>query len=161
MQKTMWTAGFAGALLIGAAACGGGAPAPGASSAPAAAPAAPAAAPAALAAVPAPYAGMKSPLAEGDQAAIDAGKKIFAENCATCHGETGHGDGPAAAALDPKARNLTEPGYISALGDDRLMWRISEGGPSGPPNSAMPPWKDVLKEEQRWQVIAYVRSLAK
>ncbi len=154
-MKKMMTAWVLGALAVGLAACGG-------SQAPSAPASTPAAAPVvAAAAVPAEYAGKQSPIPAGDAAAVAAGQKLFVENCGTCHGETGHGDGAAAAALEPKPRNLTEPGYIAGLSDDRLYWRISEGGASGPAGSAMPAWKTILKEEQIWQTIAYVRSLTK
>jgi hypothetical protein len=43
------------------------------------------------------------------------------------------------------------------MGDDYLFWRISEGGAVF--NTSMLPWKDVLDEQARWDVINYVRAL--
>ncbi len=106
--------------------------------------------------VPAPYQGKTNPFA-GDTAAAEAGKAIYETNCASCHGPTGQGDGPAGQALDPKPSNLAQKG--GELGDDFLFWRISEGGAMAPFNSAMPAWKGVLSEEQIWQVITYIRTL--
>ena len=141
------------AAMLAAAACdSGGQPALSGSSG-----AAPAVA---LAAVPAPYAGKTNPVGN-DPVALEAGKKTFTTYCVSCHGDSGRGDGPASAVLNPKPRNLSDRDYVMTLGDDRMFWRISEGGASGPPNSAMPQWKASLKEEEVWQVVAYVRSLAK
>jgi mono/diheme cytochrome c family protein len=109
-------------------------------------------------AVPAEYAGKTNPKS-GDAAAIAAGKDLYAANCASCHGATGMGDGPAAAALDPKPKALATE--ISSIKDDYLLWRISEGGAFAPFNSAMPAWKASLTEDQIWQVIAYLHTLGK
>lgn len=45
------------------------------------------------------------------------------------------------------------------LSDDYLFYRISEGGNVAPFNSAMPAWKEILTETERWDVINYTRSL--
>jgi len=103
-----------------------------------------------LEAVPAEFAGKANPL--GTDASTE-GAKVFKTNCETCHGPQGHGDGPIAEALDPKPKNLAELQTVAA--DDYLLWRISEGR-SG---TSMPPWKNILTEEQVWQVIAFVRTL--
>jgi hypothetical protein len=50
---------------------------------------------------------------------------------------------------------------MAEVGDDYLFWLISEGGMIEPFNSLMPAWKQVLGEEERWQVIAYLRTLGK
>ncbi len=96
----------------------------------------------------------------GDAAAVEAGKVIYANNCAACHGATGQGDGPSAAALDPRPSNLADPTMMNSMTDSYLFWRISEGGVAAPFNSQMPPWKGVLSEEEIWQVITFVRTLS-
>jgi mono/diheme cytochrome c family protein len=106
---------------------------------------------------PAEYAGLKSPkMSDSD---IEEGKNKYQINCASCHGESGLGDGPASASLDPKPQPLAL--NESGLSDGYLFWRISEGGLQDPFNSAMPSWKSVLNEEQIWQVIAYLHQLGK
>jgi len=102
---------------------------------------------------------LTNPLAN-DQAEIEAGKSIFESNCITCHGAEGHGDGPATAALDPKSANMADAEMMSDLTDGYIFWRISEGGAFAPINSAMPAWKESPSEEQRWQVISFVRWLS-
>jgi hypothetical protein len=105
------------------------------------------------------FAGLTNPLAD-DTVALTAGKDIFEVNCATCHGPEGAGDGPSAAGLDPKPANLSDGEMMPTMNDGYLFWRVSKGGSVEPFNSAMPAWETVLTEEQRWQVISYVRTLS-
>ncbi len=100
--------------------------------------------------VPTEYAGKTNPL--GPDAAA-SGLKVYQTNGVPCHGETGHGEGPAGQALDPKPRNLAE--FQSKVGDDYLYWRIS----TGVDGTAMVSWRGALTDEQIWQVIAYIRTL--
>jgi mono/diheme cytochrome c family protein len=109
--------------------------------------------------IPADYAKLTNPYS-GEAAAIAAGKTIFETNCATCHGPQGYGDGPTAASLNPKPANLSDRQMMKDLSDAYLFWRVSEGGMMVPFNSVMPPWKNTLTEEQRWQVVNYVRTLS-
>lgn len=102
------------------------------------------------------YAGKTNPLA-GDAAAVETGKQLFITNCASCHGTLGKGDGPAAASLNPKPKDLaSEMGRVQA---DYLFWRISEGGMMAPFHSVMPAWKSILAEEQIWQIVSFLGTL--
>lgn len=102
------------------------------------------------------YSGYTNPV-EGNPEAISAGKEIFRINCVMCHGESGAGDGPTAASLNPKPASLANA--QEKLSDAYLFWRISEGGLLPPFSSAMPPWKTVLGSEKIWEVIAFLRTL--
>lgn len=104
--------------------------------------------------IPAEYAALTNPVAE-DQASFTRGATVFANNCASCHGDGGMGDGPAAGTLDPAPAPLAHTTQM--MGDNYLFWRVSEGGI--PFDSAMPAWKEILTEQQRWDVINYVRAL--
>ena len=103
-----------------------------------------------LASVPSEFVGKTNPLGAD---AASAGSKVFKANCATCHGDTGHGDGPAGAMLAPAPKNLAE--LQTQAGDDYLFWRIS----SGKNGTAMVSWKGILTEEQIWQVVSFIRTL--
>ena len=94
---------------------------------------------------------------DGDAAAPEDGKVVYLTNCASCHGESAKGDGPAAISLDPKPQNLADT--VGNISDGYLFWRISEGGMMAPFHSVMPAWKTILSEDQIWQVITYLRSL--
>ena len=86
------------------------------------------------------------------------GKEKFNQICASCHGPTGHGDGPAAAALDPKPRNLSDAKYVSTISDEQLFKTVKEGGAAVGKSPLMPAWGSVLLDNDIWNVIAYLRQ---
>ena len=86
--------------------------------------------------------------------APEAGKIIFEERCASCHGPKGLGDGPRAPFLSPQPASLITAG-ISVKSDKELLNVIS----NGKPRTAMPAWKDLLTEQQQRDVLAYIRKL--
>jgi len=90
----------------------------------------------------------------GGAMASDEGAKIYAEKCSLCHGPTGHGDGPGAAALNPKPRNHTDGSYMNARTDEQLLEVIKNG------KGNMPPWGTTLTDEQMHAVLKHVRTLA-
>lgn len=87
-----------------------------------------------------------------DADSLARGKKLFEANCASCHGNSGKGDGPAGAALNPKPADLTAMAGQHPDGD--FAWKIANG--RGP----MPAWKGVLNEAQIWDTVNFVQSLA-
>jgi mono/diheme cytochrome c family protein len=89
----------------------------------------------------------------------EEGKKLYGQFCASCHGQGGRGDGPAAAALNPKPRDHTDKEYMSKMSDDDLLKVIKNGGASIGKSPLMPPWGASLKDDQINDVIAYVRTL--
>ena len=108
------------------------------------------------AAIPDEYAGLSNPI-PADDASIERGAEIYTAQCASCHGDGGMGDGPAAANLDPQPAAIAHTSQM--IGDDYLFWRISEGGAMEPFNSTMIAWKGVLDEDARWDAINYVQAL--
>jgi mono/diheme cytochrome c family protein len=92
---------------------------------------------------------MKNPVAKA--AGIAEAKVAYDKNCVLCHGTAGKGDGPAAAAINPKPRNLADRA-IQGQTDGELFWKITEG------RGLMPGWK-TLPEQVRWGLVNYVRSL--
>jgi mono/diheme cytochrome c family protein len=97
----------------------------------------------------------QAPTTKGDPA---KGKEKFELICASCHGPGGKGDGPAAAALDPKPRDLSDPAYVSTLTDDHIFKTVKEGGASVGKSPLMPAWGGTLTDDDIWNVIAYVRQ---
>jgi putative copper resistance protein D len=86
---------------------------------------------------------------------IANGSRLYQVHCAVCHGVAGYGDGPAAAALNPRPANLTAKHTADhTVGD--LFWWLSHGIKG----SAMPGFHDRLSEEERWDLINFLRTLA-
>lgn len=82
---------------------------------------------------------------------LEEGSALFLAACASCHGETGAGDGPAAGALAPTPTNfhLKQP-------TEQRAWEVLE---NGVPGTAMPPWKNQLSEDERHALVQYLRSM--
>lgn len=97
-------------------------------------------------------------LAAGDPA---KGKASYDQMCASCHGPAGKGDGAAAAALNPKPKDLSDKKYVGGLKDDYMKKIIKEGGPAVGKSPLMPPLGSALKDDDIENVTAYVRSLGK
>jgi len=91
---------------------------------------------------------------KGNTDVIAAGKKIYDANCSICHGMKGQGDGVAAAGLSKPPANHTTPA-VQKLSDGAIFWKITEG------NAPMPAYKAIYSETQRWQLVNYIRTLAK
>lgn len=102
------------------------------------------------------YASKKNPL-QLTTANIEAGKKLYGQNCAQCHGPTGLGDGQAGKALNPRPANVAAASKMPMASDSYLYWTIAEGGT--PIGTAMPPFRDTLKAEDIWKIITYLRTL--
>jgi mono/diheme cytochrome c family protein len=91
---------------------------------------------------------------------VARGKAHYQLYCASCHGATGAGDGPASAGLEPKPARHNDGAYMNALSDAHLHKVIAEGGPAVGKSPLMAPWSGTLSDEQIDDVIVYIRSLA-
>ncbi len=94
-----------------------------------------------------------------------AGKQTFITNCSSCHGETGKGDGPIGAVLDPKPRDFSQGAFKfdtdkdGKAGTDTDLNDVVRNGASAYGGSPlMAPWP-TLSDTERANVIAYIRSL--
>lgn len=137
--------------------------------------------------IPSEYADLLNPLSATPET-LTAGKELYQQNCVVCHGETGEGDGEAANDLEPRPSDIAvmyempmtgmgnqgpgahlmhgklhhHPGmtHAEAMGgtnlDAYMFWAISEGGE--PMGSAMPAFKDILSEDERWEILLYVAN---
>lgn len=88
------------------------------------------------------------------------GAATFASTCATCHGAAGKGDGPAAAALNPKPANFADPAFWAARTDDQVKKAIKEGGAAVGKSPSMPP-NPGMTDAQLNEMVAYLKTLKK
>src|SRR5262245_22356317 len=105
-----------------------------------------------LARSPAQEKGFLEALARGDR---EAGRGLYNGKCWPCHGPTGRGNGPAAAALRPPPADFTDPDLVVARTGTRLYQALT----NGVPGTAMGP--QSLSEKEKFDLIAYLRSLVK
>lgn len=78
----------------------------------------------------------------GNQPAAAAGKKLYAQNCAACHGNNLQGMGPAPTLLSPSVKNAKS---------GELFWFVTDGDL----NKGMPGWSQ-LSTQQRWQIVTFM-----
>ena len=88
-----------------------------------------------------------------------AGKAIYERSCVGCHGPTGQG-GRMAAMLTVPPRNLADQAYMGTHSDQQLFDVISKGGAATGLSAAMTAFGSQLSEQQIWDTVAYVRTLA-
>jgi len=98
------------------------------------------------------------PSLAGDMAAA---KENYAQFCAQCHGVSGGGNGPAAAALQPKPMNFTDCARMAKIPDKTLFTVIRDGTQAANLGNAMPPSKDAFDDSEIHDLVAYVRSFCK
>lgn len=101
------------------------------------------------------YQGIRSNV-PNNAATIAAGGKLYTNHCASCHGKTGMGDGEAGKTLSPSPALLAFMIQRPMAVDEFLLWSIAEGGAQF--KTSMPAYKDVLKREEIWKIIAYMRA---
>ena len=87
---------------------------------------------------------LKNPLSGQPQAA-EAGSRLFAQTCASCHGANGQGTGNIPAVAKGPSQSAT---------DGELFWFITKGDIS----NGMPSWK-ALPKQQRWQIVTFLKTL--
>lgn len=102
------------------------------------------------------YAARKNPLvATKDN--LRSGKRLYENNCLSCHGKSGTGDGPAGKNMSPPPANIASFSKMPMASDRYLFWTVAEGGV--PVKTAMPPFKGSLQEKEIWQIIIYLRAI--
>jgi cytochrome c oxidase subunit 4 len=102
------------------------------------------------------------PAPVGSQDATAEAKALFASRCVTCHGASGHGDGAAAAAMNPKPRSFADKDWQKSKSDDQLALVIVKGGAAAGLSPLMVANADLEgKPEIVKGLVALVRSAAK
>jgi len=97
---------------------------------------------------------IKNPV-NADGKSISRGKELYKMNCAICHGEKGKGDGPKAVELVEKPANFSDKNMMHMMTDGEIFYKISKG------KKPMPAWEDKLSENERWDLVNYIRTFAK
>ncbi len=82
-------------------------------------------------------------------------KKVYGYDCAMCHGENGNGKGDLVADMKLTVKDYTDPAALKDLSDGELFYIIKNG------KGKMPGEGDRSKPEDMWNMVIFVRSLAK
>jgi mono/diheme cytochrome c family protein len=86
--------------------------------------------------------------------AIAVAKQDYVEHCRSCHGEKGDGKGEKAPELSVAPGDFTDARAMSSRTDGQLFWQITRG------RLPMPAFEDKLTDQQRWQLVDYIRTFA-
>ena len=89
----------------------------------------------------------------GDTNSTGRGQMLFVKNCAKCHGESGNGYGPVSHGFTTWPRQLWAWNNSGPETDGYLFWFITNG------RSDMPPWGIILSENERWDLVSYIKTL--
>src|SRR3989304_4179226 len=98
---------------------------------------------------------VKNPAAATPESAA-AGKQLYTRYCAVCHGV--NAEGGSGSDISPPAPNLIDAEWKRGSTDGEIFDVIKNGIP---PDLSMEPWGDRIKDPDIWNVVNYVRSLAK
>lgn len=91
---------------------------------------------------------------EPDPQLIEQGKTLYTDQCESCHGVEGKGDGPAARFLDPPARDLSQGTWEHAT--DGTVGAVAEVIKSGIDDTGMTPFEGTLTDAEITAVATYV-----
>lgn len=89
----------------------------------------------------------------GSAESAGRGEKLYVQYCSKCHGPSGNGAGPSAHGFSTNPRQLWAWHKADASADPYLYWFITNG------RGDMPPWGVILSDEQRWDLVNYVKTL--
>ena len=100
-------------------------------------------------------AAVKNPVAATAESEA-AGDQLYRKNCASCHGIKA--EGGSGNDLIPASPDLTDDTWDHGSSDGAIFNNIRNGVA---PDFNMTPWKDQLKDDEIWNVVNYLRSIAK
>jgi len=89
------------------------------------------------------------------EASVAQGRQVYAPNCASCHGASGRGDGPAGVMLRPRPADFRL--HMAAGHTDAELFDWIAQGVDG---TGMPAFRGNLTDEEIWNVVNYIRSFA-
>jgi mono/diheme cytochrome c family protein len=105
-------------------------------------------------AIPAEAAKQPNPVKPSPES-IARAKKWWGMDCAMCHGKDGDGKGEVAKDMKLQIVDFTDPGSLKDRTDGELFYIIKNG------HDDMPPEGPRVKTEENWDLVNYVRSLAR
>jgi cytochrome c oxidase cbb3-type subunit III len=85
----------------------------------------------------------------------------YSSLCASCHGATGQGNGPAATALNPKPKDFADCKTMAKTTDETLFKAIHGGGQTVGLSPMMPAWGASLTEQQIHDLVRHIRGFCK
>lgn len=88
---------------------------------------------------------------------VGVGQALYHRDCEACHGPLGKGDGPVGKTLSPPPADLT----VHAAPGLHTDWQLYEWISNGYPGSQMPAFGGLLTDTQRWELVNFIRTLAK
>jgi mono/diheme cytochrome c family protein len=103
--------------------------------------------------IPPEAAAKQNPVKPGPES-LAKGKKLYGYDCAMCHGEKGDGKGEMASDIK-NVTDFTNPEALKNRTDGELFYVIRHG------KGDMPPEGDRAKDDDIWNMVNYIRSLAK
>lgn len=98
---------------------------------------------------------MKNPVPT-TESSVAAGRALYMEKCAACHGARGDGQGEGVGDYGKRPADLTRPDYVYGTTDGDVFDVIQYGVE---PSLAMPSWYGLISEEEIWHLVNYLRSL--
>lgn len=102
--------------------------------------------------VPPEASAVKNPIANSAEA-VAAGEALYGKHCKMCHGDTGKGDGAATQFIKPAPPDMTTAAVRDSHTDGDIFYKITTG------KRPMPAMQRKMSEEERWQVVLFVRTL--
>jgi mono/diheme cytochrome c family protein len=103
--------------------------------------------------VPANYKTMKNPVKATPQS-IESGKALYNQNCASCHGKKGLGDGPKARNLEASAGDMSGATYQNQT-DGEHFYKTKFG------RGEMPKYDKKISDDDIWSMVNYMRTFKK
>ncbi len=105
--------------------------------------------------IPSAYRGARNPIPANAETLAE-GRVLYQENCSSCHGAGGLGDGEQASSLTPSPALLAYMIQMPMAVDAYMLWSISDGGSAF--DTAMPAFKSILTQDEIWKIVTYMRA---
>ena len=99
-------------------------------------------------------ASMKNPYS-GNPGVRKEGGAVYQKWCLRCHGRKGDGDGSSSLSLRIPPGDFTDKKRMNAQTDGTLFWKVRVG------RGEMPPWQLILRKEEIWKAIGFIRKFSK